>query len=519
VNGKRWLVSIGIGLGLVLGGTALGLLVVLPKFVERRVLSTAAAEGVTLEPKAITFGWGWVRLTQVKMALDRVRSVTIQVGRIDVALEGLTPRSIQLTNVEGQVLGSITNVGLELGEWTKSHALAYALPLSAQSVHAAFVEQAGSDPWLDTSGGSLTHTATGGVFAAERARFLGVELGKVGASFARESSAIVLGFGEADLGHAPFRVEVSPAASVPTAKFSLSPIAAERLAKPLGVALPIAGVIVSSETTLSFPATGPAKDTVQGTTHINLKGYVPPHPFELDGFIFGDTTTFDGKFTVPALRDRITLDDTRLKAGAFELRGSGLLVRSSDHSQVDVTLRGQLPCGALASVTANSRVSSLLGAELGAKAGQIAQNLSNGSVAVGLTISADTRNLAAAKLERTIGVGCGLHPLTLAELGKLAPLSPDLNAILQGIPTLPGDLSSLPGLPVLPSGLPPIPSDIPALPPGLPQFPNLGLPVRSPLPTTPPASTAAPKATFPTPKPASTVVNKVEAKPTSSEGG
>jgi ADP-dependent NAD(P)H-hydrate dehydratase / NAD(P)H-hydrate epimerase len=519
VNGKRWLVLVGIGLGLVLGGTAVALLVVLPKFVEGRVLSTAAADGVTLEPKAITFGWGWVRLTQVKVTLYRVRSVTIQVGRIDVALAELTPTSIQLTNVEGQVLGSITNVGLELSEWTTSHALAYALPLSAQNVHATFIEQAGANPWLDTSGGSLTHTATGGVFAAEHARFLGVDLGKVGASFARESSAIALGFGEADLARAPFRVEVSPVAPVPTAKFSLSPIAAERLAKPLGVALPIAGVIVSSETTLSFPATGPAKDTVQGSTHITLKGYVPPHPFELDGFIFGDTTTFDGKFTVPALRDRITLDDAKLKAGAFELRGNGLLVRSSDHSQVDVTLHGQLPCSALASVTANSRVASLLGAELGAKAGEIAEKLSNGSVAVGLTISADTRNLAVAKLERTIGIGCGLRPLTLAELAQLAPLAPDLNAILQSIPTLPGDLSSLSGLPVLPSGLPPIPSGIPALAAGLPQFSNLGLPVLPPLTTTPPAATAAPNATTPAPKPVSTSASKAQTKPASSGGG
>jgi hypothetical protein len=505
VSGKRWLLILGIVLVLALGGAGVALLVVLPNWVEAKVLSTAQAEGVTLEPKDIAFGWGWVQLTQAKVTLDRVRSVGIQVGRIDVTLDGMSPTSIELTNVEGQVLGSLTNVGLELSEWTKAHASAYALPLSAKNVHAAFVEQAGAPPWLDVTGGSLTRTATGGVFAAEHARFLGVDLGKVGAGFAREGSAVALGFGEADLGRAPFRVEVSPTPPTPSAKFSVSPIAADRLAKPLGIALPVQGVVVSSDTTLTFPANG----NVEGSTTVTLKGYVPPHPFELDGFIFGDTTTFSGKFTIPPLRDRITLTDADLKAGTFELRGGGLIVRGSDHSTANLSLKGQLPCSALASVEADSRVSKILGTALGTKAGAFAEKLVNGSVAIGLTVAADTRNLAAAKVERTIGVGCGLHPLTLAELEKLVPLPPDVTALLQSLPTLPGDLSTLPALPALPSGLPPIPSGLPALPTGLPQLPDLGLPTLSTAPTPTPA---------PTPKPA-TSSSKAQTKPVASTGG
>ena len=248
---------LGIVLALVLGGAAVALLVWLPNFVQKRVLSTAREEGITLEPKDIAFGWGWVQITQVKMTFDGVRSVAVQVGRIDVTLDALTPKSIELTNVDGRVFGSITNVWLELSEWTKSHPAAYALPLGAKNVHVSFVEQAGSPPWLDVTGGSLSHTAMGGTFTADHARFLGVDLGQVGAGFANQSSAIALGFGEADLAHAPFRVDITPSGPTPTAKFTLAPIAAERLAKPLGMALPVSGVTVSSETALSFPATAP----------------------------------------------------------------------------------------------------------------------------------------------------------------------------------------------------------------------------------------------------------------------
>ncbi|HEX3775936.1 MAG TPA: hypothetical protein VHV51_15800 [Polyangiaceae bacterium] len=483
MTGKRWLLLLGLLFVLLLGAAGGVIWLVLPGYVRDRVLATAKAEGVTLEPKEIDFGWGWVELTQTRVTLDGVRSLTLQVERIDVDLDGLLPTSIQLTNVEGQLLGSLTNIGLELSDWTKSHPHAYQLPLGAANAHITFVEQAGMAPWLDITGGTLTRTATGGVFTAEHAKFSGVDLGKVGASFTRQSSAVAFGFGETDLSKAPFRVEVS-FAPTQTAKFMLAPIAAERLAKPLGVALPVAGVIVSSETTLTF--SGPlTAETISGTTSITLKGYIPPHPFELDGFIFGDTTNSNAKFTIPPLRDRINLDEVQLKAGAFELRGNGLIVRGSDHCQANITLKGELPCSALASVEAGSRVAQILGHDLGVKAGEFAEKLVNGSVAIGLTINADTRNLTAAKLERTIGVGCGLHPLTLAELEQLMPLPPALKAFLQSLPALPNDLSNIPGLgspsampigngvPGLPTvpGFPPLPPPLP-----LPTLPNLGLP-------------------------------------------
>jgi len=495
VNGKRWLLVSAILAALVLGGAALTLLLLLPRYVERKVLESAEAHGVTLKPEHISFGWGWVQITQAKVNLERVRTIEMQIGRIDVALDGLTPLSIDLTNVDGLVVGSITNVGLELSEWTKEHPSAYALPLSAKNVHVRFVEPAGTPAWLEVSGGELTRTKSGGVFAAQHTRFMAVDLGRIGAGFAREASTIALGFGEADLSKAPLRVEVSPTGETPTARFVLAPTSAERLAKPLGLGLlasSVSGVVVSSETTIAF-AGGAAAGTVSGVTNITLKGYVPPHPFELDGFIFGDTTTFDTKFTLPSTRDRITLSESRLKAGKFELTGEGLLSRGSDHSVATLNLSGDLPCSALAAVEAESRLAKLLGSGLAGRAGRLAEKLVNGSVHVALKLSADTRELSAARIERTIGVGCGLHPLSLAELSKLLPA--EFNELLKSLPTLPSDLSNLPALSGMPSSLPPLPSGVPplpkTLPTSLPPLPNLGLPTSLPTLQPPPAKTSS----------------------------
>jgi hypothetical protein len=499
VSGKRWLLVLAILGALLLGAAGILLLVTLPRYVDGKVLAAAEAQGVTLKPDEIDFGWGFVRLTQVQVSLERVRSVAMQVGRIDVVLSGLTPLSIELSNVDSLITGSLSNVGLELCDWTQAHPSAYSLPLSMKNVHARFVEPTGDPPWLELSAGELTQSATGGLFAAQHTRFLGLDLGKVLAGFARETSNIALGFGEADLSHAPLRVVVSTG-KAPGARFTLAPVSADQLAKPLGIPFSLPGVIVSSQTEIAF-GTGAAAGSINGTTSVTLKGYIPPHPFELDGFIFGDTTTFDSQFALPATRGRITLTNTRLTAGRFQLHGDGLLVRGSDHSEITVNLQGELPCSALAAVEAESRLSKLLGAALGAKAGKLAEQWVGGSVAVGLKVSADTRHPLAAHIDRTIGVGCGLHPLTLAELARLTPGAADIAELLGNLPGLATDLARLPSsLPALPSGLPPLPAGLATLPSGLPALPSgmpalLGLPPGL-APVTPatarPSSKAAP---------------------------
>jgi hypothetical protein len=214
----------------------------------------------------------------------------------------------------------------------------------------------------------------------------------------------------------------------------------ERLAGPLNVPLPAEGVTVSGDAKLMF-APGVSTGPVDGTITINLDGWVPPHPRELDGFVFGRRTTFQTNFHVPEDRQRADLTESRVQAGAFRLDGRGTVTREEEHAHIEMTLKGQLACVALAGAAAES----YLGKTLGKLVGVAAQHAFQGSVAVIVRIDAHTRDLGQAKVLRTIGIGCGLKPFPI-----------DVPELLKELPKLLPDLPA--GLPSLPSSLPPIPT-------------------------------------------------------------
>jgi hypothetical protein len=150
---------------------------------------------------------------------------------------------------------------------------------------------------------------------------------------------------------------------------------------------------------------------------------------------------------------------------------------AADGARVRLDLRGTLPCDALASASAESRLGKLLGRAAGRKAGIAALRLVGGSVAVRVQVDASTPKLAEAKVDRSIGIGCGLKPLTLEDLRALG------DELFRGdLSKLPEDLAKL-----LPPGPLPIPSRFPPIPSGFPSAFN----IPTTLPTPPPRPSAS----------------------------
>jgi hypothetical protein len=427
--------------------------------VRSYVVRQAEQRGIVLELGELDYSLRSVRLRNARFSLVGVGGIRGHVQSADIDLQDFEPVGIDARGVDVQLEGPAATLAVELAEWTKNYPQTYELRVVARDVSLGWRPVPGSAPWAKLSAATVIPSAAGGVFMAKQATVAGVELGEVGAAWSKTEANIALGLGVADVGRAPVRVSVDYTLASPSADITLQPTDLNQLGGPLGVRLPVQNVTARGTAHLVLPGIG-QKGPISGNVQLELEGYVPPHPVELSGFVFGNVTKFDTQLSVSEDRKLVTLTDSRVQAGAFVLKGKGSISRHPDHAQIQLGLRGDLPCGALADAAAQTR----LGRALGGAVGSLAKLALKGSVAVLVRIEADTRDLAAAKLVKTIGVGCGLRPL-----------DPDA---VQAI----GDLLDLVDLPLPARGIPALPSALPSLPSALrpPRWPLPGLGARQP---------------------------------------
>lgn len=440
-------------------GIVVGILAYLPGYIERRVVAEAKARGIELTPGEVAFGLGWVQLSGAEAKLLGAPSFAAKLKLVDVTLQGFTPVQVQLSDAQVGVSGSLPRVLLELGEWTKNHPEAFAAPLIATRVKLQVAETPAAAPWLELSDGMLIRTLAGGAFTAQSCKLSGFEVGKVGAGFTKTGGNVSIGFGDQRAQAAPLRLDASvDAKGAGQMSVVLTPTKLGLLGKGIGIPLPLPDVIASGKVDLAFPP-GLVGGEVTGKLSASLTGFVPPHPPELDGFVFGNLTTFDTDLGLDAQRNRLTLSNSKVKAGKFELSGGGTVLRTGQNASVDLDLKGALPCDALAGAAAESRLAQLLGRASGKQAKRTALAFVRGEVSVEVGVKASTQDLLNAKLTQKIGVGCGLRPLSLGELIALTPTAKDLQAIGDEVGKKLEGLGKDLGLPPVPSGL-----ALPALP-------------------------------------------------------
>lgn len=446
-------------------------LVLVPRYIAREVIRRASEHGVALELGTLDYGWQWATISQAKARLIGVNGVTLRIAELAVELDGTNVLRLDFKGLGVEVDGSLPTLVLEIGAWSKRFPSAYGLPLSATQVSVAWRPEPGRPPWLEIDGATLATSSVGTVAVAEHTKIAGaVDIGRSGTVWSTTKTSVALGLGEVELAKAPLRMDLDLSGARPTVTITLAPLPLERLAGPFAVALPVKDVTGSSQIMLEFAGREAALPE-RGQARLVLEGWIPPHPVELDGFVFGTTTTVETKLAFAPDGSRVELSETKITAGKFVLAGGGALVREPGGLAVALDLRGALPCDALAAAKAESTLGRLLGREMGVKGGRVARRVVGGSVTVRIVVEGTTRDLPGAKVTRSIGIGCGLKPLTLEELAKL------------GESLLPAELSKLPEeierLTGLPKGTIPPPKPLPPLPP-LSAFPTVFLP---PLPS------------------------------------
>ncbi|HVU04228.1 MAG TPA: hypothetical protein VHE30_20865 [Polyangiaceae bacterium] len=437
-----WLVIVSTAVMLLLAGGAVAAYVLMGPAIRDRVVQEAKKRGVELAFSDVDFWWWTASLHAVRFRLAGVPGIEGTAKDIDVSLSNFEPKSFEGTDVALTVTGSAADLSLAVTEWTKAHPGAFSVPVTAHGVSVTMRPSAAEAAWLAVTGGELRTTGAGTTFTAPHAVVSGVDVGAVGASWTALNAQITMSFGATDPKAAPFTMVVRHAATPPTATVTLAPTDLAKLTGPFTVPIPTAGVTASGTAELTF-SRALEQGPVSGTLSATLDGFVPPHPVELDGFLFGKTTTFSTNVDVDAARVLVQLTKSRVRAGAFDLAGTGRIDRFGSFATIQMNLSGNLPCAAVAESAAAAHVGSFLASMLGAAARQTV----SGSVGVHVRLSADTRNLASATVEPTIGVGCGLTPLKMVDPKILKNLPSTLQDFtLKAIPKLPDfDLPVLKG--------------------------------------------------------------------------
>lgn len=431
-RGPPWLVIVTTLVMVLVVGGVVAAFTLLGPYVRQRVTDEAKLRGVEIAFADVHFFWWSASLEAVRFRLVGVPGLEGTAETIDVALANWEPRQIEGTNVKVAVVGSVADLALAITEWTHAHPQAFRVPLSAHSVGVALRASVSEPPWLTVDGGAMSQSPSGATFSANHAVVSGVDVGAVGASWTAEAASVAMSFGSADPKASPVQLVVRHAATPPTATVTLAPVELSRLTGPLGIPLPAPGVMASGHADLTFVSgfeTGP----VTGQLESRLDGWIPPHPVELDGFLFGTTTTFTSTFNVDATRTVVQLSGSRVRAGAFDLSGGGRIDRTPASATILMNLSGNLSCSAVAQSAAAAHVGSFLAEIVGNATRQVVE----GSVGVRVKIAADSRNLAGATVEPTVGVGCGLKPLKAVDPKLLQRIPGVLQNLANQLPSLP----------------------------------------------------------------------------------
>jgi hypothetical protein len=363
------------------------------------VRSRARALGVELAFDGLEASRGALRLTGVRASLTGVRGVRVTATALRLSTSFLSVTSVDGEGVAVSVEGSAGDRVLDLASWSGEHADTYRLRGSADKVRVEWRARSDTPAWLTMASGSFTADGTSARFLSTATSAFGVPMGTVGASFAVEAAGLTMEAGKRPGSEAPLVATLRTAAHPPELAVTLHPVELTALGTALGLSLPARGAVASGHANLTLDR---APTGLAGTASLELDGYVPPHPPALDAIVFGKKTTVRSRLHVREDRATVKLDELEVRAGKLDLKGSGTIVEEGNHAVVQADIGGPIPCAALARLLADDA----LGGALGSLAGAIAGRAVGGSAQVTLSIEADTRNLAAAKVKPRVGPGC-----------------------------------------------------------------------------------------------------------------
>jgi hypothetical protein len=395
---RRRLIRAGIPVALLAVGL-LGYGPILRFFVRQK----AAGLGVELEFDDMERTAGGWKLEGARARLAGVRGLRARAMGVRVGTSWFSVTSVDADRVHVTVEGAVTERLPELAAWSKDHPDVYRLPGSGSDIHVEWRARADASPWLTLTGGFLQSTRKAGRFTAAAGTMAGAPMGQVSADWTVDASErIAIGVKDSH-GGSLLTVAVRAGDDPPRAEIALGPIKLGALGAAAGLSIS-SPATASGKAELTLAGRGAGR-TIDGHAELHLHGFLPPHPKELNGIVFGKETSIASKLHVGEDGARIDLSDLVVRAGRLELKGGGTVERAGDHAIAKIEIGGPISCAELAGSAARED----LGGALGGLVGEVARRAITGSAVVSVAIEADSRDLGAVKMHPKVGIGCSVN--------------------------------------------------------------------------------------------------------------
>ena len=370
-------------------------------FIAWWIKREALARGFDLQFEDFNFVPDRVVLQRLQVKMVDVPGVDARCEELIVDLHEFNPQKIQCTGAAVDVDGAPDELQQSLFAFSKAHEDSVRLPLTLEGTF----RYGPRDNPLVTMVGLVDSPGTGDLKFDGTFQLLQAKLGTLALRRSKDNK-VDLGLG-LTLSEKPIVNVVLDASAVPF-KGSVTFVSqkVEEVCRAFALPVPNGFAGSSVEGTVSFVIDGALPSTPHhGNASFVVTGWVPPHPRELDGIVFGKTTKTATTFEVAPDLGEVRFTKATVDAGALHLEGKGNAVRDGLSARTKFDLKGAIACSELGASAIGSRVQGIIGDILRG----VTRLAVGGTVNIRVMIDADTKSLSAAKVDQAVDIGCRLR--------------------------------------------------------------------------------------------------------------
>ena len=406
---------------------------------KHQVVNTAMQQGVVLELSDVEVSLNNIHLREARASLEGVEGLTAYLQSVDIDMSWFKPTRMQIEGVVLQLEGPPLGLAVALRSWQSRYPATASLSVPPipefENIKITWQPTANTAAFVELD--KVTFEPITQPYApigqdiavmAERAQVGTVSIAPLAAAVHSQADSVEVGLGSTKWEDVTARGGWKNQASADELNLSFGPIY-------LGPLLAKTGLSVADKKLEKAPIWGGASVLVpkderkayQGHWALEVSGWTPPHPPELQGFPFGKSTRVESSFEIDRTLTSANFMNTQLASGEFKLTGHAVAsLRSLMSAHVQAELKGHIPCTALAGAVANSELGQAYGNWVAGHANQLVQ----GNVEVTVQLDADSSAPNQAKVRKLIGIGCGLKPMSVQDVLALGlPPPPDADLV------------------------------------------------------------------------------------------